>query len=87
MAIGSLVLGIISLVTLFLPIGGWFGAIVGIIGIITGNIGRKDPEKKGMATAGLVCSIIGTILNLIFFIACIACAGLLGAAGAFDVFN
>ena len=50
-----------------------------IVGIVLGVYGKKDPEKKGMATAGLVCSIIGTILCLIFYVACVACVGSMGA--------
>lgn len=76
MGVASLVLGIISLIigvfcsTLF----GWVGAIVGILGIILGALGRQNTEKSGMATAGLVCSIIGTVLSLILYIACMSCA-------------
>ena len=63
MAVASLVLGIISLVIGIFSSGllGWLGAILAVIGIILGALGRKDPAKKGMATAGLVCSIIGVI--------------------------
>ena len=75
MAIASLVLGILSLVIGIFSAGslGSLGGILGIVGIILGALGRKDLEKKGMATAGLVCSIIGTILCLILYIACVAC--------------
>lgn len=72
MAVASLVLGIISLVFLFIvPI---VGVIVGLVGIILGAMARKVPEKQGMATAGLVCSIIGVALGLVMFIACAGCA-------------
>lgn len=83
MAIASLVLGIISIVlALFFAGFQWVGAIAGIIGIILGAMSRKIPEKKGMATAGLVLSIIGFVLSIILFVACAACIGALGAAGA-----
>lgn len=77
MAVASLVLGIISLVIGVFSAGslGWFGAILAIVGIILGAMGRKDEEKKGMATAGLVCSIIGAVLCLLMYIACVACLG------------
>lgn len=81
MGVVSLVLGIISLIIGFFFSGlwGWLGAILAIIGIITGAIGRKDPEKKGLATAGLVCSIIGFIFCIILYVACAACIGALAS--------
>ena len=75
MGIASLVLGIVSLVCgCFLPGLQWIGSIAGLIGIILGALGRKNSEKKGIATAGLVCSIIGFVLSTIFYVACVACA-------------
>ena len=77
MGIASLVLGIIALVIGIFSAGtlGWAGAIVGILGIIFGALGRKNSEKAGLATAGLVCSIIGLVFCLILYIACVACIG------------
>lgn len=76
MAVASLVLGIISLIiSLFLSGMGWIACITGIIGIILGALGRKKAEKKGVATAGLVLSIISVALGLIFWLACAACVG------------
>ncbi len=81
MGVAALVLGIISLVCgIFLAGFQWIGAIVGLLGIILGALGRKNPEKQGIATAGLVCSIIGFVLCIILYIACVACVG--GMAGA-----
>ena len=75
MGVASLVLGIIAIIIGLFSAGalGWFGATLAIIGIILGAVGRKNPEKSGLATAGLVCSIIGLILCLIVYIACVAC--------------
>lgn len=81
MGIASLILGIISIIIDIATVGvyGWLGAILGIVGIILGVLGRKNAEKKGLATGGMVCSIIGTVLGLVLFIACVA---VLGAATA-----
>lgn len=81
MGVASLVLGILSLLIGLFSSGllGWLGAIMAIIGIILGALGRKNPEKKGISTAGLVCSIIGLVLCLILYIACAACVGGLAA--------
>lgn len=71
MGIASLILGIISLIWgLLLPWTKWIGAVIALIGIVLGALGRKDPAKKGIATGGLVCSIIGLVLCLIVIIAC-----------------
>lgn len=79
MGVAALVLGIIAIVIGIFSAGalGWAGAIMGIIGIILGALGRKNaPEgKTGIATGGLVCSIIGTILCLLLYLACAACVG------------
>lgn len=83
MGVASLVLGIISLlIGIFFTGFQWIGAIFGLIGIILGAQGRKNPEKRGISTAGMVCSIIGFIFCIIFFVACVACVGGLGAIGA-----
>ncbi|MCM1065745.1 MAG: hypothetical protein NC420_15025 [Eubacterium sp.] len=79
MGVAALVLGIIAIVIGLFSAGslGWAGAIMGIIGIALGAVGRKNApdDKKGLATAGLVCSIIGTVLCLLLYIACAACIG------------
>jgi len=77
MGIASLVLGIISLAIGLFSSGllGWVGAIVAVIGIILGALAKKNPEQKGIATGGLVCSIIGLVLCLALYIACVACVG------------
>lgn len=74
MAVASLVLGICALVFSFFGLG-WLSMILGIVGVILGALGKKNPEKKGMATAGLVMSIIAVGLGLITWIACAACIG------------
>ena len=81
MGMASLVLGIIAVIIGLFSAGslGWAGAIMAIIGIILGALGRKDPEKSGIATAGMVLSIIGLVLCLILYIACVACLGGLAA--------
>lgn len=74
MAVAALVLGICALAFPFIGLG-WLSCLLGIVGIILGALGRKNPEKKGMATAGLVMSIIAVALGLIVWLACAACIG------------
>lgn len=51
---------------------GWIGIVLGVAGIVLAALANKK-EKKGINTAGLVLSIIGTVLCAILFIACVAC--------------
>ena len=74
MGIASLVLGIISIVVDLATGGlGFIGVILGIEGSILGALARKRAENHSVATAGLVLSIIGVVLGLIVYVACIAC--------------
>ena len=78
LAVGGLILGIF---TILMGCFGWtfgWGTIIG--GIILSVLGKKQ-SPSGLATGGLVTSIIGLVLCGILFIACVACVGALGAAG------
>ncbi len=79
MAVTSLVLGICALVFPFIGLG-WLSVLVGIVGIILGAIAKKK-EPNGMATAGIVMSIIAVALGLIMWLACAACIGGLASVG------
>ena len=79
-AVVALVLGIVSLVFDF--IFPWIGLIAGVVGIVFAVKGRKIQAKKGMATGGLVCSIIGVCLGGIFAICAICVCTTAGAVDA-----
>lgn len=81
MAVASLVLGICALAFPFVGLG-WLSTLLGIVGIVLGALGKKNVEKKGMATAGIVMSIIAVALGLISWIACAACVGGLASIGS-----
>lgn len=67
MGVASLVLGIVALICGFIPdVPPPVSFILAVLGVILGALGRKVPEKAGVATGGLVCSIIA----LVFFFAC-----------------
>lgn len=74
MAIASLVLGIVAIVFSFIPGLNFLGLISGIVGLVLGVIAKKK-TPSGMATAGLVVSIIGVVLTALVLIACVACYG------------
>ena len=67
MGVGSLVFGILSLISggigfLIGPLA-IIGVFIGILGIIFGAVGKRKHIK--CSTGGLVCSILGTIFNFI----------------------
>ena len=71
LSIISMILGICGLI----PFGGIASAIVGLI---LGIIGKKKNSEvgapTGMATAGIIMSIIGLAFSIIFTIVCLTCA-------------
>lgn len=73
-SIASLVLGLISLLCAWFGYGALISIITGIIGIILGIKGNKI-QQTGMGTAGIVLSIIGLVLSIIVFFACVLCVG------------
>ena len=82
-AIAALVLGIFGILLSFWSaalIPAAVGIIVGIVGIVLGVQAKKE-APSGMATAGLVLSIVALALNVIFLIACACAIGMVGAAG------
>lgn len=81
-AIASMVLGIISIVTWFFGMGALIGLITGVIGLVCASNAKKAGFVSGMRTAGFVCSLIGVIGSALVFVACVACVGVLGTAGA-----
>ena len=88
MGIAALVLGIVAIVFAFIPGVGIVGPIIGIVGIVLGALARKKDPEDGKAKAGLICSIIGTALALVFYIACVACVSAVGSAvGAGEIAN
>ena len=76
MAIASLVLGIVSAVFAWVPPISFVAWAAGITGIILAVKARKE-APSGIATAGLVLSIIGTALGFIGLICsvCVCVAG------------
>ena len=73
-SITALVCGILSIVGSFIPYVNYFTLPLGIVGIVFGVKGRKSAPagQTGMATAGFVCAIIGTALNVIGVICALA---------------
>ena len=77
LSVASLVLGIISAILAWFYLINVVAIICGIIGIILAAKGKKHATAAnattGLATAGLVLSIIGTCLAGIGFVSCTLC--------------
>lgn len=65
LAIISLVVGILSIV--LGCCSGWVGIILGIAGIVCAVLANKQ-GKTGLATAGLICSIVGIVLGVLWIV-------------------
>ncbi len=81
MSIAALVCGILGIVGGFIPIVQYFTFVLAILGIVFGVKARKTAEdsEKGLATAGLVLGIIGTVFGAIGVI-CAICVTVAGGA-------
>ncbi|MCM1055748.1 MAG: DUF4190 domain-containing protein [Bacteroides sp.] len=85
LATASLVCSIFSLVVSYTGPLAILGIILGIIAIVTAACAKKKGFVGGMATAGLVMGIIGTVISLIFFVSCLACIGAIGGGACTSV--
>ena len=84
-AVASLVLGIVALLCTFyssLIVPGLLAIALAIIGLVLGVQARRALPQgaTGMATAGMVLSIIALALGVLFTVSCAACVASLSAA-------
>ena len=75
MAVASLVLGILSILFVWIPFIGLISWILAPIGLVLGLVAMKQPFGRGMAVAGSICSGIGLL-------GCIGWVVLIGVAAA-----
>lgn len=82
----ALVFGILACVGAFIPYITYVAWVVGILAIVFGAIGMKRSRESnsgfGLAVAGLVLGIIGTVFAFIGFICIVICAAALATAAA-----
>lgn len=81
-SVAALVLGIIGIVGSFITIVCYFALPCAILGIVFGVKGRRRStlvrgKSSGLATAGLVLGIIGTVFAALGLICTLACAGMI----------
>jgi len=87
MAIAALVCGIVCIIGGFFPVVCYFTLVLSILGILFGVKARKQSAesqdgKQGLATAGMVCGIVGAGFSAVGVICVLCAAGLVAAAGA-----
>ena len=81
MAIASMVLGIVSIVLCCF----WYISLTAVIlGIIFAVLSNKKVGKCGMATAGIVCSIIGMIFAIAIIVIAVLGLAALGGMAALE---
>jgi uncharacterized membrane protein len=89
MGVAGLVLGVLSAVGALIPFINYGTWLLGVVGIVLSALGMKkakrDNESAGLAVAGLVLSIIGTVIGISACICTVLCAA--GAASAADALN
>lgn len=80
LAVAALVCGIFGIIGSSIPVVRYFTAVLAILGIIFGVKGRKIAEQTGegmgLATAGLVLGIIGTVFAAVSILYVVACVSL-----------
>jgi len=73
LAIVGLVLGILALILSFIPCIGVYAIVPGSIGIVLAAIAfsknSKANEPKGLSLAGLIISILATVIAIVWYIA------------------
>ena len=78
LSIAALVLGIVGIIFDF--IYAIVGLVAGIVGIVLALKARKTENAVGMATGGLICSIIAVALAAILVFVAICTVGLFATA-------
>lgn len=86
LAIASMVLGIASII-FGLCYG--IGLVLGVISIVFAIISKKASDGKlcGMALAGLICSIIGIVISIVFWVFLIIGLTYMTESGGFNSIN
>jgi len=77
MAVASMVLGILSLLVMWIPVIGIVAVPMSLIGVILGASSKKSltaqGKPTGVATAGIVMSVIALAISILFTLVCAAC--------------
>ena len=59
-------LGIVTFISAFIPIFGFYAIVPGVHGIVFSILGKRDEKQIKKCSRGLVFSIIGSIVGFVF---------------------
>lgn len=64
------ILGLVSIITCWIPIIGFFACITGTVGIVMASLGKRSTEDAFIrkASIGLTLSIVGMIVGIIVYV-------------------
>jgi len=81
MAIASLVLGIVSVLFVWIPIVGILGTLMTLIGLVLGILALRQPSGRGLAIGGLVCAGVSMLITAIYIFGFMALIAARASAG------
>ena len=84
LGVAALVLGILGVISSFIPCFGVWAITFGVLSIIFGAISvswaKKSSSKKGMGMAGLILGIIATVFAILWYVLVIGAAATAASA-------
>ncbi|MCE3227120.1 MAG: hypothetical protein K0S32_1671 [Bacteroidetes bacterium] len=70
MGIAGMILGIVAIIVSFVPCFGWWAIVLAVVGLVLSVVSMSQAKKagasKGMAIAGMICSILAIIIGSIW---------------------
>lgn len=75
MAIASLVLGIVSILIVWIPIVGILGTLMALISLVLGILALRHATGRGLAIGGIVCSGVSLAITAIYMLGFLAIIG------------
>lgn len=72
MAIAALVLGIVSVLIVWVPIVGMLGTLMALIGLVLGVLALRGGGERGLAIGGIVCSGVSLVITAIYMLGALA---------------
>ncbi|MBX3477320.1 MAG: hypothetical protein KF910_06915 [Brevundimonas sp.] len=77
MAVASLVLGVLSILFVWIPFVGLISWVLAPVGLVLGLVALGKPTGRGLAIAGAICSGIGLLgcIGWVVLIGAVAAAG------------